>query len=551
MIIFEPVRIEREFLCTSCLDDCIATACRYYGIEYRFAYSETWDFIYTPQAENPSAKFSERIRTDNVTNRYGCLEKYHAIKLNYHYSSNTEELLGIVEKELHAGRVLCIRMDSFYLPWDPIFNFGHTNHVCMPVNVEREKGLITVADPFNMMTGLEFPIDKLNEASGFCIAFEIDPGKNESFDSRHILMDMVGDLLKKRRGRNSFDNMKTFAEDFLTYFDPNIEMDDSKGNFSRGPLYHHMINLAFGRSLFLISLKYVAEKHQSEELKQLALRFRRMISKWNIIIALMQRTFRDRNEAYETWKIYRENLSFSTDYQKIKENVHKILQEEAVYEEETAEKIQAILEALEKPHGHALQRLAQESRDFAAESQYRCLELDNFFNNKAFGRFDVPGKANFTGYGEYLLLDDKLEDHLSKVGDMVFKTAGLWKSENDNISCKEQIIEFEPFLCNGICFLASAEWGSYFEPVRLWNSRGELSEVNLGVSDFAFEIKYDEKIAWSGKSALIQENGTVLSKPEAKIYYVACNLDECQELVQIQLPMCTNIHIFAITLRQS
>ncbi len=131
---------------------------------------------------------------------------------------------------------------------------------------------------------------------------------------------------------------------------------------------------------------------------------------------------------------------------------------------------------------------------------------------------------------------------------ITFRTAEFEKFQYDNISCNEQVLNFEPVKCNRICFLGSAEWGSFFEPVRFWNTKGEMDEVNLGLSNHAFEIIYDEKIAWMGKSVMMNDGEVIVYQPEAKIFFVSCEMSKEQEISRIQLPSCTNMHIFAITL---
>lgn len=539
MIKLEPVRIGREFQWTSCIDDCIATVCKFYGLEYRFAYPQTWEFIYTSGKHTETLKLIDRINIDNVANRYGFLEKYHHIKMNYHYVQETDEILEIVKRELSANRPVSIKMDSYNIPWDYHYKILHTNHVCMPVDIDEGSGLIKVIDPYNMKTDLFFPIVQLKEAGGFCITYDIDREKNVDFDASGMFRDAVYNLLRKKDGMNSFDLMRLFAEDFLRDFDINTEIVDNNGQLDWGDFNAHFMHLGFGRSLFQITMKYVAQRYGIDEMLQLSPRFRRMISKWTIIITIMQRTFRSLKENSST--------TIKTDINRMIETVHKILLESADYEEQTAQKLLDIMDSLGKvPVLGVLD--SKEISDKAKERQCVCLKLEEHFNNKAFGGPESHINADFTGDGEFLLFDDMTKNSVWSYEDITFRMAEIEKSRYDNISCSEQIIDFEPVMCNKICFLGNAEWGSFFEAVTLWNTNGEIEEVNLGFSNHAYDIIYGEKIAWGGKSAKLQEGKVEIFQPEAKIFFVSCELGKAQEINRIKLPLCTNMHIFAITL---
>ncbi len=543
MLNLEPVRIGREFQWTCCLDDTIATVAKYYRIEYRFAYPETWNFLYTPWSENEYLKFSDRIGTENVKERYGFVEKYHRIKMNRCETEDVCEILRAVREELSAKRPVSIRMDSYCLPWDALYQRGHTNHVCMPVEVNESLGYIKVIDPFNMLVDLQFPISLLQEASGFYITYAVDREQNSSFDRRGVFGEIIGNLLRGKDNKNAFHRMRTFAEDFLRYFDPAVELAESCGQFAWRPLHYSMIDMAFGRSLFHITMKYMAEADESAEMDELTVCFRRMISKWNIVIAMLQRTFRMQDKALPP----SERRAFSTDSGRVIRSVYKLLAEEADYEEKTAERLLDILKSPGKTHP-VYGRKNTQGGGKTEGSGCVCLDLKQHFNNKAFDSMEPCHGADFTGHGEFILADGFPEQTLWKTGDMAFQLAEVRKPEEDNISCTGQVVAFEPVRCGKISFLTAAEWGNYFEPVRLMNTGGEELEINLGVSDFAFATRYGEKTVWVGKSAGMSDGKVQIMQQEAKLFLVTCDLGGICEISGIRLPDCSNIHIFAITL---
>jgi hypothetical protein len=541
MLNITPVRIDRDFQWTCCLDDNIATVTNYYGIEYRFAYPETWNFKYTPWAENESPKFRDHLDTLYVLERYGFLERYHRIKMLRCETGNTNELIQAIKRELSCNRPMSIRMDSYYLPWDAGYHRFHTNHVCIPVDINMKEGTLSLIDPFNMMTGLQFPISGLSEASGFYVTYDLDRANNENFDRVGIFQEVLTGLLHGSGDRNAFTDMRLFAEEFRQHFSPEIEFADSGGAFGWKPLHSHFINLAFGRSFFNISLRYIAEKENNELLMKLAVNFKRMISKINMITAMMRFAFRG---AEETKNI---NSSFSTDYKKTIDKVCDILLEEADYEEKTA---RMILQALESPGKRKQSTHPAGKENTSAENVLHCVHvsLDGHFNNKAFGRMEPPFEANFTGVGEFMLVDGIPESRSWSVEDMSFLFPEVRGNGFDNITCNEQILLLDSVHCNRICILAAAEWGDFFEAVRLQTKDGEVEEVNVGVSDFAFETKFGEKIAWTGKSAVYNDGEAKIFQQNAKIFAVSAKLDHTLEISSIHLPFCTKMHIFAITL---
>lgn len=540
MLELEPKWVDKEFQWTSCVDDALATVSNYYGIEYRFAYAKAWDFKYTPFSIEEDMPFSKRLDTSNALWRYHFLESCHKTKMNYHYTENVDELLAIVSKELLNNRPCSIKLDSYNIPWDRGYKNLHTNHVCMPVGIGKDK--IFVIDPYNHMKDLEFPISNLQEASGFCITYEVEPEKNEAFDCIPVLIQVMEELLGVGGGKNNFDSMRQFAEDFRQNFSADIELNEYDRRFFWSELYFRLVEYAFGRSFMRQSLLYAAQKYQSKEIERTAQNFRRMISKFNYAIAMMQRTFKGNNEI-STGKFI--------DEKQLIDEVGDIFYTEAEFEERTADSLLKILKANTKKQEKRSDTLfySHPLKIDSLPGHVEHIDLYSCYNNQAIGRSDESEKADFTGMGEYFLEDDFPQNRMLIYEGVVFQIGRNVENNFDNISCKGQEIFFKGINVLQIDLLLTAEWGSYYEEMRMVCTDGKERKIHLSVTDFAYEPRYGETVVYCGRT--LMKKGQEIREWQKKAKIFAVSVEGLEGKVdRIVLPVCERIHIFAIRVVQ-
>lgn len=129
---------------------------------------------------------------------------------------------------------------------------------------------------------------------------------------------------------------------------------------------------------------------------------------------------------------------------------------------------------------------------------------------------------------------------------MKFQFPNLIEDSYDNISCMGQIIEISSNYCSQIMILSCAEWGNYFETIIINYTDGFSINIPFEVSDWAMKNQAShEVVAWDGVCIKIGDY-----KGVAYIYAQGHLLSHNGFISTIILPNCSNIHIFAISLKQ-
>ncbi|GAA6410235.1 hypothetical protein K040078D81_43520 [Blautia hominis] len=541
MLKLAPRWAEKEFQWTSCVDDALATVSNYYGIEYRFSYAKAWDFKYTSYDTDKNMLFEKRLDTKNALDRYHFLTECHRTKMIYHYTDDVKELLGIVENELSHNRPCAIRMDSYNIPWDYGYQNLHTNHVCMPVAIGKKD--IQVIDPYNHMTDLFFPISGLQEASGFCITYEVNPQYNEMFDCRSILIQVMEEILGITGKGNDFDNMRQFSRDLKEHFSVEKELAGNSGRFYWSGFHFRLVEFAFGRSFARQALLYAAERLHSDEIRKIAEAMRRMISKFNYAITIMQRTFKGEMPI---------EYGLSDHDKRVLEEVSNIFALEADFEENAANQLLQYLcghTEVNKQEAVSNTMLQPGPLNLNQTGNACYADLSPYYNNQALGVNDLLENADFTGVGEYFLRDDIPSDRLIKYNGIEFPIGTGHGNLYDNISCRGQKI----LICRNnviqLNFMLTAEWGSYCEEIQIYYDIGRKGVIPFGVTDFALDPKYGETVVYQGRTLAKSENQVKPWQDKAKIFAFSVsgingNID------YLILPVCERIHIFALRIVQ-
>lgn len=536
----EPVQIERLFTFYQCVDDVIATVCNYYGLEFKLMYAYTWDFIYKSKEDAGGLELHERIDVSNVADRYQCLEACHGIKMEYHYSGDMDELFEIIKNELSHGRPAAIRYDSYYCPWDAWYNVGHTNHVCLAIGMDEAKDALHLIDPYNMVKDKTVTKEALASGSGFCITFAVDPGKNRNRPWRPVLKSVLSGMFANRGNTTAFDDMRAFAEDFRVQFSlAGHEENDRKRDLWR-KLYPTLHYLIAGRGLFLINLKEIEEKENSPGFSSYMNSFRRMISKWTIIVTSMKRVFNTMNRPDSADQIY------STDIDRVVERIYNVLLEEADYEESVAAGLLEVIASGGRKND-PVPGTPKKTGSLRDRVGYLPVKLAEHFNNKAFGSGKDVYTPNFTGYYDYFLIENIPEDRPWVVDGVTYMFPVICTDRPDNISCFGQNIALPRVRCCSIRFLACAECGNYYETLKVKYEKGE-EMINFSISDFVGKKLFEEKTVWSGRLGCTAEHQIKVVQNNAAIFEYSYALDNGQPIESITLPFCPNVHIFAISL---
>lgn len=536
MLTMELKAAEKEFIWTSCVDDVLATVANYYHLDYRFSYARAWRFQYTPWTNDCITKMGERINTNDVEYRYPFLEECHGIRIVKHTGLSLEQIISLAEEELKLNRPCAIHMDSYYLPWDFGYQQMHTNHVCIPLEIGKET--ITLMDPYNYREKMELSRVHLKESTHFCLTFEIHPVAQDYSPVKtmqEVLKEMLGE-------QNVFDQMRQFALDLKEHLNLKEEFADTQGNFHWSKLHLNLTELAFGRSFARQAVLYLAKVTESNKLIECSNHFRRMVSRFNFGISMMQRAIRPESCESEEG---RKKIA------KVLEEVSDLFIQEADFEQNTAQLLLQELERLNDEKEKERQTELITGKEYKTtekvDIQQHYVNLEKYWNNTGFGTMREKKSADFTCEGEFYLWNADMREFQWKDGQITYKFPMIGSGKPDNIACSGQRIEVSGVDCSKIALLAAAEWGSYYEEITMLYEDGYQEKYYFGFTDFAFGPRYGEHIAYEGPTAKKIQDEIKSWQKSAKIFSIIKAVRH-GKVKAILLPKCERVHIFAITL---
>jgi hypothetical protein len=147
-----------------------------------------------------------------------------------------------------------------------------------------------------------------------------------------------------------------------------------------------------------------------------------------------------------------------------------------------------------------------------------------------------------------LLPADLSPNPIWEIHDLKFKFPGLGERLNDNIVCDGQVITVPQGCYSTIMLLGCSEQGYFTESLTARYVGGASETVAFQFSNFDNLPAFPgELIAWKGPW-LKKLRGALHKTYYAYLFARKHRLNQENEMTQIILPVCRNIHLFAITL---
>lgn len=501
-----------------CIDDCIATITKYEGIGYELMYLDNEIYIDIEILKNTGSVL-EAIK--NVNKCYSNLKKYYGMSLYKIDNNNESEYIKDIYHQLNNNRPFIAHLDGYYIEWDVDYKRRHNMHLAIIVGMDDNK--IYIVDPFYNRTKTQLSIADFLVVSQFGYAYEIE-NKHKNLSIK------LENMYSKEKLYKLCSELNKLEESFIKYFD--IKKENSiERTFDE--VQDILIGAISNRGRYFNVIEYLYKVFNKDNC-QINIYMEHILKCWVI-----------------TKNMINKNLLTG------KENINKAL----------AEKIRKIIFLEKELYEHIVSELFQKENikcssdnvklydkyDFEIkDKQYLCIDISDKYNNHAFGNIGKLCGADLTNGKEMILYNG---DDLSYVMDISFKTnisKSYLSQELDNISCKGQKIELNKSVkVSGCAFLVTSEFGEAFDIAKLSFNDKLVAELYLRISDISMKPLYNEKIAWIGETYyIVDKNGLMQFEKhldEAHIYLISYIFNELIEIDKIELPNCSNIHLFAIT----
>jgi len=180
--------------------------------------------------------------------------------------------------------------------------------------------------------------------------------------------------------------------------------------------------------------------------------------------------------------------------------------------------------------------------------EHNYINLFTFYNNMAFEQQILDQSiADITGEGTHFLFDvNIIANDPWQNGEYCF-VYSYTPGKYDNVSCKGQVIDLPDHnLACCLSILGCSEYGSFCEEIIVEYSDGSKYSFIAAFSDFFQSAVFREKLYWSGTALNRKDEKTVQHSFNARLFAKRYKI-KLGNVSRIILPVCKNIHIFAIT----
>lgn len=479
--------------------------------EYIKAFVNSWGFDY----DNGSDIIGECIRRDDYF--YENLEKYCNTKMNVVRTDHIGEVIDRIVDNLAKDIPTMIHFDTFFAYWNGFYQKEHYRHVVLAVGCDMNRGIIKVIDADIKNEQFEVSFEELKKACEFYVEYTITSGDKE-YDFHEQLSEKINhDTLVRQ---DMFDDIECFAREFELRFEPEKEFDNAKtiDDMLNSKFVLEFRNIMKGRVLFIYYLRNIEQKYK-RDLSQVICPLSVALSKWNNIINLLVKNFCMNWRGNIGSKIAKMLLLIADIEKSAYNNLIKIMAPE---------------------RENTIHKVDEEMR------QYKSIAFDisRYVNNKGFGYTKDDIDSDYTGIGEFIVLNKEYEKEIYIKEKQVSFELCLG-AEFDNVICEKQTIDVETDCkAYGIAVLCSSEWGNNHEVIQCIDNEEKVEFAYVASYDMA-KLDYENKIV-VGPSYMKEEN--VCIREITALTYNIVRFEKQMDLKKIILPYCLNMHIFAISL---
>jgi len=504
-----------------CFDVACISVIKSLNRDYELMYSQAWDFDYVQEDKSHCLKDKIISYRGEI---YDLLLKFHGIKI-IKLENKLFKSYKIIEENISNSLPVLVSIDTYFCPWDNyhfMLEHDNLNHFIVIIGVNNDtRNFICIDHNYSSNYQL-LPFDYFNNGYMNTIIVFNKIEDYESPNCYELIISHLNNLLK-----NKFSNkIITFGSDLLNLH--NIREQITLKNIPEDILFLKLkLNLQ-SRFRYSEYLAYIANNHNDNKLMEFSTDVGELGFRWQSIYSLLIKSV----------------LSGNSNHLKMAgEKVIEIASIEYKY-------INKLLKSVDKKNNFTKGKITKNLNtniDNINPDDLVYIDLSNSYNNKAFGN-SIESSANITNIfdtPEFYLINEELRNEYLITKDIVYKLPPLMEELFDNISCNTQIIDLPLNRYRFVFFLGCSVFGDFLENIIFVYSDSKKEVKKLGLSDWdRNEPIFNENIVLKGnhvyKNKLLGENVYILGQ---KFF-----LDSNKNLVQLILPDCTNMHIFAITL---
>lgn len=495
-----------------CFEDCIVTIANYVKRDYQFMFSGSWNVCFKQLNSMDKIKVgSEHLKEANMRSK-----KLHGLALE-EIDLKQNEIVQSFELMLKKGKVILVKLDAFYIPWDMFYQKGHFTHYFIINGYDSKCKKFICTDPFYDMVDKEMQYDEVLIALEKAYDYVLS---DATATKEGVIAEIVGcaENIMDRYVKEGTDNAIVKLENIFKQANKIIKAEDD--NFWTLPIFDTVDCMIIERHKYLLSLEYAQNKmgiQVDQEAMEIA---ESIIANWSIIRGMLIKAF-----CFEEMQLRL--------FHQIGDLISDIISDEKKF-------AQAIIfnDFTKKKE---VSQVEQEVEKTKANEEEYSVNLVPYFNNLAFDSYPPKEKdSNLTGCGHYFILESPETHPLLQLDKNVLQ------NHYDNISCFGQKIEFELGVYKRIILYLNAEFGNFRVKFKFNQGDKVVDEKMLYVRDWLRSTEQDT-IFFRGSIATKSEEGVKIESRKHVIYKTEIILNADEEIDSIVTPSCPNVHIFGIS----
>jgi len=499
----------------NCLDILSISYAKYLKHEIEIIFSNAWNFRFELDDENFGDCFGveETRLTSSQYEQLGLNIEFFPI---HEFESFITYLKQMFKKEIPVG----ISIDSFYCPWHVRFKIDHGRHYILGFDINDQNEIICLDPGFNNQSFEKLPIHLLEKGYEWYFILE-NRGSTNSYDYLKIYIESI----ERLRNFNIPTKIKQFSQYFNENFDYATECKDILYNPWACQVFHTFMSVVGGRRQFMQYLQYMHGKITINNYEEILKSFQHICSKWDTIRWLLVKSKPE---------------TFNGKYRdKISNMLLQIAEDEAVLIKMLTNPLSS--ENLNTPKENCLKQAVESQNSYP-------VGLVDILNNKAFGTQDGH-YADLTGLSEWCVYDTALKNAISLLNPD-FKLYINEKTEFDNVTCLGQQIRISSNPYTELIILATADFEDFMTTIKILTIDGQEFDLEFDCSCWTnpkTDITKKQKLSFS-RAHKNPDGSLGLYEDKGHIYECRIPIPTKDALTKVILPLCPNIHIFAINL---
>ena len=495
-----------------CTENAFATYLDYIDVEYHYAFANATIFDF-------SKDFCDTGRiADGIFTGYDFMKQ---LKDTYDISVYKKSFgffksyIKYIENDLANNKPIIAHFDSYYIPWSTLYQERHTSHLIVITGLDTDAKTITILDPIDKPEPVEITYKEFKLGSHYCLDI-IPPTPVKHISHAEFIKDIIQkpDTLIPS---HIFDNLSELGDMFTSEFNPDVEFRDcfNRQLMVEEKLVDDIRKLMQGINMFTVWLTWLNGKLNNCDLDEHIEDFKSILSKWNIFINMLYK------RCMTTWEM---------DFGK---KASTFIKDISLMHKQSYERLLDCLACETSSTSHNI------STNFTMSIP---IDLTPYCNNKGFAQGDlITIPCDLTGAGEYYKIDSCY--NLSELTIDKMKYYINLANKYDNIICNNDTITIEPPVnAVGLSILCCSEWGKANDIIRINFADNSSKRFSIYANDLP---EYDlENSCLTGQT--FDVNGTLIQEKAAltkSIFFFNKN-----KISSIQLPICPNMHIVAMTI---